>query len=495
MSTTPKTPDVWIKNIGEHRGAPRVFLDATQAARAGFSVGERFEVVVDGTRVVIQKSPDGSRKVSKRMKDAEELPVIDINSKDLLAAFKGMDSVRVVVATDCVYLLPLASETKQRERLSRLADKVVNNKPLSMGSLSHGGGILSHAIHTGLLKAGLEPRLEFVNELRSDLIEQACRVNDAWHEDEDGRRTAALVLPMQELAQDDWLMRRLPLLEVLEMGLPCSGASKAGKAKRGLTKMEDHPEVGHLVHSALTIIHKTQPALVLLENVVDYSHSASAQILRYQLRDMGYTVHEAILEGKDFGTLENRVRWCLVGVTRGVDFDFDAVRPTLHSVRQVADILDPDIGPDHEAWKPFEGLKAKLIRDKADGKGFKMQTVGPEDASIPTLRKGYNKAGSCDPLLRHPTNPDLLRQFTPAEHARAKDNPEHLVEGMGKVMAHELLGQGIAYTPFLVTGQYVGEQLIAAGQRAAERGLVAEPEGDNTTAQGVVATRRQRQTG
>ena len=58
-------------------------------------------------------------------------------------------------------------------------------------------------------------------------------------------------------------MKQLPKLDILEMGLPCSGASRAGKAKRGLEVMEDHPEVGHLVYAALAIINRVQPGALM----------------------------------------------------------------------------------------------------------------------------------------------------------------------------------------------------------------------------------------
>jgi DNA (cytosine-5)-methyltransferase 1 len=458
------TKDVWIKAIGEHRGAPRVYLDAAQAARAGFTPGERFTVEVDGQRVTVSKHPDGARTVSRRRRGDQDLPVIDINSGELLAAFKGMDAVRVVVSEDRIYLLPLASEIKKRERFDRLVGKLQAKEPLSIGSLSHGGGVLSHAIHEGLQRAGLEPRLEFVNEIRDDLIEYAMKANDAWSAWETGR-TAAIVAPMQEVAQDEWLLDQLPKLEILEAGIPCSGASRAGATKNDLAKMEDHPLVGHLVYSALVIINKVQPAVVLIENVVQYSDSASAQILRQQLRDMGYRTHEAVLEGKDFGVMENRVRWCLVATTAGVDFDFDQLRPRLHVVKRVADHVDASIGPNDERWRTFAHLKDKAGRDRAAGKGFKMQTVTLDDTSVPTLRKGYHKGGSTDPLLEHPTNPDLLRLFTVQEHARLKGVPEHLVPGNhapgsgSETMGHQLLGQGIVYEPFAELGRRLGLSL------------------------------------
>jgi DNA (cytosine-5)-methyltransferase 1 len=453
--------DVFIKGIGTHRGSPRVFLDGPQAVRAGFAPGEKFEVKVDGQRVVLTKAADGSRTVSSRKKGDAQLPVIDINSKELLAAFEGMDSLRVVVGDGQVYLLPLASEIKKRERFDRLARKIAQGQPLAAGSIAHGGGVLAHAIHRGLNDAGIETDLAFVNELREDLIEHAMGANDAWKGGDVGQRTAALSVPMQELVQDDWAMDRLPLLEILEMGLPCSGASRAGAAKRGLDMMESHPEVGHLVYAALVILNKTQPAVVLLENVPTYANTASAQILRQQLRDMGYKCQEAVLEGQDFGCLENRVRWCLVATTRGVDFDFENIQPKVRVVRRLQDVLE-DIGPDDPRWRSMLGLKLKQERDAAKGSNFKMQVVSPGDTAIGTLRKGYHKGGSTDPLLQHPDDPELLRLLTAEEHSRVKGVPVHLIEGLSQTVAHQLLGQGIVYEPFRAVGERIGERVKSA---------------------------------
>lgn len=453
--------DVWVKGIGKKRGAPYLTLDAAQAVRAGFAPGERFDVEVDGQRVRITKSADGARTVSVRRRGDKELPVIDINSKELLAGFEGMDAVRVVVGPECVYLLPLASEAKKVERLQRIRGKLERGEALTMGSISHGGGVLSHAIHQGMIDAGLDATLEFANEIREDLLAHAREHNDAWSES-----TAALSLPMQEMAQDEWLLSTLPKLDILEMGLPCSGASKAGVAKRGLSKMEDHPEVGHLVHSALVILNKVQPVVVLLENVVDYSHSASAQILRQQMRDMGYDTHEAVLEGRDFGALENRIRWCMVAVTRGVDFSFESLAPSVRVVKVLGDVLDRSIGPDHASWGAFQHLKDKRERDEAKGSSFRMQFIDEDSTSVPTLRKGYHKAGSTDPLLRHPTDPERFRLLTEVEHALVKGVPPHLIEGLSKTIAHQLLGQGIVYEPFRAVGERIALELIRFAEQS-----------------------------
>lgn len=452
--------DVWIKGIGKSKGRPRFYLDGLQAIRAGFAPGEKFEVEVDGKKVIIHKCEDGSRTVvSKnvtRKGETSITPVIDINSKELLAIFEGMDAIRVVVAEDRVYLLPLASQARKVERLDRLKNKLINGQPLAAGSMAHGGGVLAHAVHTGLADAGIECDLLFANELRDDLLLQAIDHNDVWSD-----KTVSLAVPMQELAQDEWLLGQLPKLDVLEMGLPCSGASMAGHTKNKLTKMEDHEEVGHLVYSALVVISKTNPSVVLLENVPRYADTASAQILRHQFRDMGYKTHEALLDGADFGCLEKRIRWCMVAVTSGIEFNFEDLRPHAHIVRTVQEVIDTSIESNDERWREVTYLKEKQIRNQEAGDSFKMQFVNPDSTKVPTVRKGYFKGGSCDVRLEHPTDEKLSRLFTAAEHANIKGVPPELIDGMAQTNAHQLLGQGIVYEPFRAAGQRIGEHLLA----------------------------------
>ena len=208
------------------------------------------------------------------------------------------------------------------------------------------------------------------------------------------------------------------------------------------------------------------------------------------IRDMGYTTHEAILEGRDFGSLENRVRWCLVATTQGVDFSFDRLQPTVRVVRELGSMLDSEIGPEDPRWGEYAYLKVKAARDLADGKGFKNQTVTTDSTSVPTLRKGYHKVGTTDPMLKHPTDPTLLRKLTAAEHSRVKGVPERLITGLSETIAHELLGQGIVYEPFRAVGERIGDAVRAAVARGRE--VLAEADEVMPSA---MASRRQRMTG
>lgn len=443
----------YIKKIGQNKGAPRVWLEGSQTAKAGFAPGQRFDIHVEGQTVVLQANIDGSRVVSSKKSGDSINPVIDINSRELLAIFDGMSSIRVAVKEGQIYLVPLASELKKQERFKRLKNKLESGDPIALGSLSHGGGILDHAIHSGLKTAGINSKLAFANEIREELLEHAAIHNDAWSEN-----TKIFAAPMQELAFDERGLANIPRTEVLVMGLPCSGASKAGKAKRGLIHPEAHPEVGHLVVSALVILSKTNPAIVCLENVPGYAVSASADILRNQLKDMGYNTHERILNGKEWGTLENRDRWVMVAVTHGIEFDFSQLIAPETKILRLGDVLD-NVDESDPRWSKMQGLKDKEVRDKAEGKNFKMQVFDADSEHIGTLTKGYAKVRSTDPKIQHPTDPELLRQLTAAEHARIKQVPEHLITGLSNTIAHEVLGQSVVYKPFLDLGQEIGKTL------------------------------------
>ncbi|MEC4242021.1 DNA cytosine methyltransferase [Pseudomonas sp. DSV-1] len=446
----------FVKKLGANRGKPRIWLENLEVSSAGMNVGDRYDVKLKGGVVTLQANPDGSRVVSKSAKttrSGEPIPIIDINSKELLALFSGMDAVRLVQRQGQIFLMPLASEVRKKERLNRLNHKLQHNIPLQIGSLSHGGGLLSKAVHEGFHQAGIRTEKGIVNEIRQNLIEHASEAPE-WTSS-----TIPIAAPMQELAFDDASMRILPKQDGMELGLPCSGASVSGRAKRGTAKAEDHPDVGHLVVAALMILAKTNPAFILFENVVPYSSTASASILRNQLRDLGYETHETVLKGEDFNAMEPRKRWCMVAVTKGMHFDWEMLQKPEKKDLTFSEIMD-DIALDDPMWSVMQGLKDKEIRDQENGKSFKMQVFNEESPKLSTITKGYTKNRSTDPKVQHPTDPDLLRMLTVAEAARAMQWPPNVVDGLAKTVAFEMLGQGVQRDPFVAAAKLLGESVL-----------------------------------
>jgi DNA (cytosine-5)-methyltransferase 1 len=446
---------VTTTTMGNNKGAPRVWLQGQMPARSGFLPGAKFRVAVDphGVRVTLSLHEEGSRTVSRKEKGGKEVPVLDINSNEALAILAGYKQIRVIFMDGEIHLLPDAVEARQKERLDRLRTELEEGR-LSVGSVSHGAGILSHALHTGFEDESIRSELKFAVDIDPEALEVAASNNTAWN-----HRTQAIALPVQMLAlADPYVLSKLPAVSMLEAGLPCTAASISGKSKKKLKQAEDDPKAGHLVAAFITLIGRLNPAIVLLENVRPWFSTASGAILRTQLRELGYDVQERDLDGRDYA-IEDRPRRVLLGVTEGIEVNLDAMVAPSRAVQRIGDILE-DVSADDEQWRDVAYLKAKEIADKAAGKGFAMQLVTANDTRVGTIGTGYQKARSTEPRLVHPSNAELSRLFTPVEHARLKGIPPELVAGVeSKTTAHALLGQSVVWGAFRHVGQVVGRSL------------------------------------
>ncbi|MBB5546525.1 DNA cytosine methyltransferase [Paraburkholderia fungorum] len=457
MNSKKSLQGMEIRKLGSNKGTPRLWIEGAQASRAGLLPGMRISITLDNEKcmLTLEATENGERVVSKKTVRDRDVPVIDIQSESLLGTFvkMGLTAVRIVVQLRRIFVLPIASEVRARERLARLKSKLENNEPLLMGSFSSGIGILDRAAHTGLEGAGIRTRLAVANEIREDCMEHAVEHNPVFD-----AQTILLTAPMQEVVFDNWVMSQLPKLDGLVIGIPCSGASNAGRTKRKLEFPESHPDVGHLVVPFLTAVARTSPSFVAIECVPGWLNTASAAIARSMLRDFGYVVHETVLSAADWNMLEHRERMCIVAVTQGIEFSFDLVERPEAQVRKLGEIMDT-VAPDDKCWSPLTYLKDKQERDEAAGKGFKMTIVNENSTKVPTLNKTLAKRQSTGTFLQHPENKDLLRIPTVREHARCKGIWEDLVEGVTQTFGHEVCGQAVSVPPFVSVFDALGRSL------------------------------------
>ncbi len=445
-----------VYSIGENKGQPRLWMQGNRPASAGFQPHARYAVDVQVTKgmVVLSLSEAGTHTVTpKTTRGGKVVPAIDLNSSKTLGVFKGMNAVRVFMMPNKIFILPLATELRKKERLDRLKSKLEKGEPLVMGSVSHGAGVLSNTLEKGLNAAGIKTHLSFANDISHEMIEHSVEVDDSWND-----QTLAVMMPLQEAAYDDYLCQKLGRIDGLSAGLPCSGASVAGRAKRKLAHPEAHPLVGHLVVPFIALIAKTNPSFIELENVGPYQSSSSMDLLRNSLRDLGYVVHETILDASEFNVLEKRKRLCMVAVTEGLDFDFECLQKPEPMTRTLSEIME-DIPDDDPAWGTMPGLVAKQERDKAAGKGFMMQIFGPEDTTVSTMTKDMAKNRSTDPKFRNPRT-GLLRVPKAIEHARCKGIDDKFVASLSETFGHQVVGQAITPPPFFAVGKLLGETLL-----------------------------------
>jgi DNA (cytosine-5)-methyltransferase 1 len=460
--------DVVIRKIGDSKGTPRVYLDMPELQRAKFTAGANYKLTIDetGKRVVLLVDKDGDRVVSSKAKGEVRTPVVDLQSFRVLRIFEGFDRVRIIFMAGRIFVLPLASQLAQHERRERILGKLQRGESLAVASLCFGAGLMNYAAHEGLKAGGVPAHTSVVNEIDETYANHSRSANPVWNDE-----TVGLIAPMQELFQDEWVFSRLKRCEIVEFGIPCSGASKAGVSKRKLSVMEEHPLVGHLLMPALAIVQKLQPAVICIECVTGYAKTGSSHIARSMLRDMGYQVVEVVLNAADFSCLENRERWFLVATTNGITIDLADLKPVLTRQSCVGDVLEY-VAEDDPRWSPLTYLVDKATRDSEQGKGFQMQTVNAASTKVPVLRKSYFKGGSTDPYIEHPSKKGLLRKFSGLEHARIKGYPESIVAGVSETTKHEILGQGVAKQPVKALFKRIGECLQQAAM-VAKSGTVA----------------------
>lgn len=443
------------KISSDKRGNPRVWIEGKKLERAGFAPQARYKLSVDAAarRLTLELDKNGDRLVSQRHRRGEDLPIIDIANIKMLAPLKQAQALRIDFSAGTIIIEPSAAEARRIDREQRTVTRLLQGEPLRAGSVSTGLGVLSHAIHAGLASQGIESELAFSVEIDQEYQDLCATRNSVWKAD-----TVAINMPLQEFAFDRRAADQVEQIDILEAGIPCTAHSLAGRAKKGLALPEHDPVAGHLVVGFLAIVAACNPSVVIVENVPQYIESASFAILKNQLTEWHYDVDENILRGEDHGCLEHRHRMALIATSKGMSARV-CVEAITGSQPVLKDYLE-DVPDDSPLWSKMAYLKAKEERDVEDGKGFRMQILDPEATKVGTIGRGYAKVRSTEPKLRHPSDPELLRQFTPREHARIKGIPEEMVEGLPVTTAHEMLGQSIVAAPFAALGRAVGAELL-----------------------------------
>lgn len=453
--------------LAHHKGARRLWIQGARLEDVGLLPGVRYMVVPDTEGKVIEliASEEGDKRVSRKKQGERELPVIDLTNKALAEVFgEDVDRVHAVLTHGRIRVTVHPNDVAAADRKTQLRRRIARREPLRLGSLCHGGGIMDHALHRGLEAAGLKTELVFAIEKEPKYLEASLRNNPVW-----SKGSTSIEAGIEEVALTD-----IPKLDLLFAGLPCSGASQAGKAKNGNKFAEEHDAYGALFISYLSIVQRANPAALVLENVPGYQKELSMALIRRVLDTWGYAVHETVLDGYALGALEDRKRMCMVAVTKGMAFDWDRLRATRTREQAIGAILE-DIAHDSPRWRSFDYLKEKEKRDLAAGKGFRRQLITPESTRVGTIGKGAAKCRSTEPFVVHPTNPELSRIFTPVEHARVKGAPEELVAGLSDTVAHEILGQSVVWPAFHAVGKLLGEALQASTPVAVAGSSTATP--------------------
>ena len=418
--------------LGDHKGGRRVWLEGKRLLDAGFRDGVRYQVTPGQGSLELHLTPSGSHKVSR---GGVERPIVDLITRALGSPVERVQ-VRFYSRRIVLSLHPI--DARAQARLSRLNQRLAQGQKLRLGSVCHGGGVASSSILRGLGSAEMALAVEHNAEYLAQSLARGPLAQGG----------VTFQCDLGDLGSSPEMLAALPEVDVLEAGLPCISASRAGRAKKGLARPSEDDATADLAHAFLNVVTWTKPATIVLENVPEYADSAEADTIRRNLSRLGYRLAERVIDGAEWA-LEARQRWILVA-TSDTAADLDQLVADGNRPATLGEVLDKR----PTGWRSTAALDAQLAAARAKGQGFgrgrKLMTAA--DTSVPTLRRGYQKGGKTDVRVAHPTRPGQARLFSAAEHARIKGIDPALVKGLSEKKAHEVLGQSVIAPSFIALG-------------------------------------------
>lgn len=445
-------PTIINTKLSEKNGVKRVWIEGVKLKREGYEPGMRFDIKTSKSSLFLNINPQGKYTISKRKRNGGYLPIIDLNNKQISDLFHDVEMLKVYVKSGSIIITAHHQHVKVNERMQRLIDKMTNNKPLSVCSLFHGGGVLDKAIHRGLTSSGIASNVGIAVEVESKYLDSSLLNNpELWSED-----SIVINAPIESVN----VMNNSIESDICIAGIPCTGASKSGRSKNKLKFAESHDSAGSLFFSFLQFVQAVNPSIVIIENVPEYSNTASMEVIRSVLGSLGYDIQETILDGNDFGVLERRKRLCVVALSKGLEhfFDINRITPVKTKESCLNDILEP-LSLDSDRWKIYDYLDKKEMADIKKGSGFRRQTLTGGEAFCGSIGRSYNKVRSTEPQLQHPSKDGRTRLFSATEHARIKGVPVEVIKDLSTTVAHEVLGQSVDFPAFEALAKELGKAL------------------------------------
>lgn len=207
-------------------------------------------------------------------------------------------------------------------------------------------------------------------------------------------------------------------------GPPCQGFSTLGKK-------DEYDDRNSLFWQFLRVVGEVNPTMVLFENVAGFKRMYGGKMhnaLLNELRRLGYQTKESILDAKDYGVPQTRLRTIVVGYKSGFEYElpkktqkklnlWDAISdlPIVKNRESSTHYLSP---PQNEYQKYMREGVNRLSHHEAPSHGeslLKMMSFVPKGGSIadvpPELRPKSYFANTYARLLEDEPAPTITRNF------------------------------------------------------------------------------------
>jgi DNA (cytosine-5)-methyltransferase 1 len=240
----------------------------------------------------------------------------------------------------------------------------------------------------------------------------------------------------------DALVEQYGGVDLVFGGPPCQGFSMAGKR-------DNKDPRNSLFMDYLRFVRAFQPKVFVMENVPGILTMKTAagelvvDILRAEVRALGYQLTYRKLYAPDFGVPQKRRRVIFLGWKEGTPQpNFPEPTHTKDTYVATETILLPREDVDQKYYhsqKMIDGFYARLEANKRSGRGFGAQFIKFEEPCY-TISARYYKDG-CDALVRYSERE--IRKLTEREAARVQTFPDSFRFVSSSIQTYKQIGNAV----------------------------------------------------
>jgi DNA (cytosine-5)-methyltransferase 1 len=251
----------------------------------------------------------------------------------------------------------------------------------------------------------------------------------------------------------------VPKFDICLAGFPCQAFSLAGQRK-GFADNFKGMARGTLFFDVARICAEHNPKVIFCENVKGltiHDKGRTFDIIKGTLTELGYNVHEKILNSRDFGVPQNRERIYIVTFRSDIDSSKFSFPEPVDSTKRIRDIVESAPIPVKYYLSDVyvETLRRHRARHEAAGHGFGYEIRGWDDIAGAIVCGGMgrernllidNREHSIVPTthIKGKINDEGIRKMTPREWARLQGYPDTFKLPLADVHLYKQLGNSVS---------------------------------------------------
>lgn len=417
---------VFVREIGEHNGAKRVWIDSNRLEGTPFTAGTPITVFVKPNKITVMRghvdSGEGTRLGISKVHSRRGKPVLDINNKEIEKNLPKIEKVTIIIRENEMEIIPLLKD-------QALGGECTGVDLTSVGLFS-GGGLLDKAFQ----RAGFNP--VFAVEMEEKYLE----TYEANHPG----------VPTCRCDINDLDFRLLPKHPSIALiGFPCTRFTNLRMDLKRKRKENGEPDEGwdtvKLAFAALNALLFMEPEMIALEEVPPFAGTVSEELFLNTLMAHGYvSQYKTIIDGEDYGCLSQRRRYCLIA-SKNPDFQIEITPERVCAPMTIGDILEIPAAErewhDETTNKTVKMLKNIEKGHIAKGRNFRMKAFTVDDTCVSALSGDYNRCRVSDPVLTDGAG--RYSRFTEREVARLMGVPDDFELKGCRGVRYQVAGQGV----------------------------------------------------